>query len=221
MAIYGAVPDGGAAAPGLVVIQHAPGVDTFIQDIVRRLAESGYAAIAPDLYHRQTPQGFAPLERMGQLRDREVIADVNAAIDFLGTETAVDGQRLGILGFCMGGRVAYLMAAANARLRAAAVYYGGNIMKPWGGDLAPFARTEAIGCPVLFHFGEEDTNPSPADRQALDAELARHGKQKEFYTYPHAGHAFMNFTNPERYRAEAAAHSWPRTLDFFARHLQR
>jgi carboxymethylenebutenolidase len=222
MAIYSAQPEGAGPFPGLVVIQHAPGVDTFMQAMVDRLAEAGYAAVAPDLYHRQPVHGLGGLQRMALLRDAEVEADVNATVEYLRTDPTVAHERLGIIGFCMGGRVAYLMAAAHPRFQACVVYYGGNIMVPWGeGVASPFARTGEISAPILFHFGEEDTNPSPDDRRKLDAELTRHGKAHEFHAYPGAAHAFMNFTNLERYREAASTASWPRTLDFLARHLRR
>lgn len=222
MAVYGALPEGRGPHPGVVVIQHAPGIDTFMQTMVRRLADAGYLAVAPDLYHRQEPAGFAGLERMGRLRDVEVEADVNAAVDYLRGEAGVDGGRLAVIGFCMGGRVAYLAAATNPHFKAAVVYYGGNIRQAWGeGVPTPFARTPQIGCPLLAHFGAEDTNPSPQDMQVLDAELTRHGKAHMFHVYAQAGHAFMNFTTAERYREVASETSWPRTLDFLAQHLRR
>jgi carboxymethylenebutenolidase len=71
----------------------------------------------------------------------------------------------------------------------------------------------------LFHFGADDTNPSPNDMQKLDTELTRLGKPHEFFAYPDAGHAFLNFVNPQRYREDASLASWPRTLDFLARQL--
>ena len=220
MAAHGAAPLAAGRAPGIVVIMHAPGVDTFIHSIIERLARTGYAAVAPDLYHRQSGHG-APLERMARLRDTEVIADVSAAIEHMREQPNVDPQRLGVVGFCMGGRIAFLMAAANRHLRAAVVYYGGNIMRPWGEDVpSPFERIAEIGCPILFHFGENDDNPSPTDRIKLDTELTRHGKVHEFYAYPNAGHAFMNFTNAERYREAASEASWPRTLAFLDLHVR-
>ncbi|MFL6711731.1 MAG: dienelactone hydrolase family protein [Sulfurifustis sp.] len=220
MAIHFGSPVTAARLPGVVVIMHAPGVDTFIHSIVERLVRAGYAAVAPDLYHRQTEPG-SPLERMRRLLDPQVITDGNAAIDYLRAQPDVDPQRIGILGFCMGGRVTYLLSAANRDLKAAVVYYGGNIMVPWGAnEPSPFQRTAEIGCPLLFHFGEDDDNPSPATRVQLDTELTRHGKAHEFFTYPNAGHAFMNFTNPERYREAASEASWPRTLHFLERHLR-
>lgn len=221
MALHVASPASGERSPAIVVIMHAPGVDTFIHDVTARLSMAGYAAAAPDLYHRQDGGG-APLERMARLRDLEVIDDVRATVDFLGERPNVDRERIAIMGFCMGGRVAYLMAAAEPRLKAAVVYYGGNIMVAWGEGVAPpFARTTEIGCPILFHFGDDDTNPSPADRVKLDAELTRCSKMHQFFTYPQAGHAFMNFTNPDRYREAATQASWPRTLDFLAAQLRR
>ncbi len=133
----------------------------------------------------------------------------------------MDSERIGVTGFCMGGRVAWLAAASNPVFKAAIPYYGGNIMVPWGSATqAPFALTSAINCPVLFHFGEIDENPSQDDMLTLDAELTKHRVQHQFYTYPGAGHAFMNPANPQRYQRAAAEMSWPRTLDFFARHLK-
>jgi len=220
MAVHTAWPEGGGPFPAIVVIQHAPGIDTFLHAMVERLAQAGYGAVAPDLYHRLDAR-LDGMQKMSQLRDREVEADVNAAVEWLRGHPAVDRQRLGMTGFCMGGRVVYLMAAVNPHFKAAVVYYGGNIMVPWGeGASAPFARTAEIRCPLLFHFGAEDSNPSPEDMHKLDAELARCGKPHEFHAYENAGHAFMNFSNAERYRESAAGNSWPRTLNFFARHLR-
>lgn len=219
MALHTAWPDGKSPAPAIVVIQHAPGIDSFLQTMVARLAEAGYVAAAPDLYHRVDAR-LDGMAKMKLLRDRDVEADVAAAVEWLRSHPAVDRERLGITGFCMGGRVVYLAAATNPHFKAAVAYYGGNIMVPWGeGVPAPFARTAEIRCPLLFHFGAEDSNPSPADMHKLDVELTRHGKPHEFYVHEGAGHAFMNFTNAERYRKDAAEASWPRTLEFFARYL--
>ena len=206
-------------APGVVVIQHASGVDEFTRTMVDRLADAGYAAAAPELYHRLTEQR-PPLEMMKLLRDVEVIDDVNAAVDWLGVQAGVDAARVGIVGFCMGGRISYLMAAANLRLKAAVAYYGAGIMRSWGDGMpSPFARTAEIGCPLLFHFGADDSNPSPEDMRALDEELTRCCKPHDFYSYPGAGHAFMNFTSAERFREGASQLSWSRTLEFLSRHL--
>jgi len=219
MRLYTSVPEGTGPFPAVVVIQHQGGVDDFVQEMTQRLASAGYAAVAPELYHRDGPdcQDDGPTRR-ARLLDVNVIKDVNATVDFLTSHRLVDGERLGIIGFCMGGRVAYLMAALQPHVKAAVDYYGGNIMVPWGEGPAPIDRTGEIHCPLLGLFGEEDTNPSLTDMRKLDAELAKHGKVHEFYSYPGAGHAFMN-RRGERYRAEADRDSWPKTLAFFAKHL--
>jgi carboxymethylenebutenolidase len=218
MALYGNLPRGEGPFAGIVVSQHGNGVDTFVRTMVDRFAEAGYAAVAPDLYHRFDAALEATKKRQ-QLKDAEIIADVDATVEFLRAHPAVDGERLGITGFCMGGRVVYLMAGANPHFKAAVAHYGGNIMVPWGAGPSPFERTADIGCPLLFHFGAEDPNPSPDDMRKLDAELTRLGKAHEFHTYANAGHGFMDFTNTQRYREHAERASWPRTLDFFAKYL--
>jgi carboxymethylenebutenolidase len=221
MRLYVSVPSGTGPFPAVVVIQHQGGVDDFIEEMTQRVASAGYAAVAPDLYHRDGPdcKDDGPTRR-ARLLDVNVIKDVNATVDFLLGHRSVDTEWLGIIGFCMGGRVAYLMAAVNPHFKAAVDYYGGNIMGPWGESPAPIDRTAEIHCPILGLFGEEDANPSPADMRKLDAELTKHGKVHEFHSYPGAGHAFMN-KRGERYRADADRDSWPKTLAFFAKHLTR
>jgi carboxymethylenebutenolidase len=221
MKLYVSVPDGEGPFPAVVVIQHQGGVDQFVEDMTQRIASAGYVGVAPELYHRDGPdcQDDGPTRR-ARLQDVNVIKDVNATVDFLKGHRGVDGERLGIVGFCMGGRVAYLMAAANPSFKAAAAYYGGNIMVPWGEGQSPFERTTQIHCPLIGLFGEQDTNPSPADMRKLDAELTRLGKAHEFHSYPGANHAFMN-KHGNRYHAEADRDSWPRVLAFFERNLRQ
>ena len=220
MSIYVSAPDGGGVFPAVVVIQHQSGVDPFIQAMTGRLADAGFVAAAPDLYHRDGPNCPDEMRaRSARLSDRRVIADVGATVDFLKGHHAVDAARIGIIGFCMGGRVVYLMAAALADFKAAVTFYPGNTGRAWGRDIpSPLARTAEIACPIQGHFGDDDKNPSPEDRLKLDSELAKHGKFHEFYAYPNAGHAFMDDTK-ESYRPAAALAAWPRALDFLWRHL--
>ncbi len=220
MRIHSEVPHGAAQAPGVVVIMHGPGLDRFIEDRVADLARHGYAAAAPDLYHRQPADDVDTMTRVGRLRDDEILADVDAAVAYL---RALDRPRvtgLAVLGFCMGGRHTYLAAGARPTLwRAAGVFYGGNIMKPLGDGPAPFELTPRIACPLIGFFGDDDTNPSPADVDRIEAELKRHHKAFELHRYEGAGHAFLNFTNAERYRPAQAQDAWQRMLDFLGRHL--
>jgi carboxymethylenebutenolidase len=219
MRCYVTEPPAGGQAPVVVVIQHAGGVDEFVRTMTDRVAEAGFVGIAPDLYHRDDPNnGDDPLTRMSHLRDANIIKDVRAAIDQAKTLPNARRESMGITGFCMGGRVAFLMATQLAELKASVVFYGGNIMRPWGEGPAPFDLTERIQCPVLGLFGADDGNPSQEDVAKLDAELTRLGKQHEFHSYADAGHAFMSEGRPT-YREDAAADAWQKCTAWFNKYL--
>jgi carboxymethylenebutenolidase len=204
----------------MIVIQHAPGVDEFVQTMTDRLAEAGYEAIAPDLYHRSSfKESDDPLSKLKTLRDVNVIKDVNAAIDLLKSRGDVDRNNIGIVGFCMGGRVAYLMAIHNPELKTAVVFYGGNIMAPWGDEVpAPYEESFKIRCPILGLFGQDDSNPSPDDVLKLDKALSH--VNHEFHTYAGAGHAFMNYQR-DSYREAAASDAWKKTLEWLESRIPR
>ncbi len=221
MDLYASVPDGSGPFPAIVVAHPASGVGEFTQSVADRLALEGYAAVAPNRFHRVTAEMLAGGGAAGQfLNDPETVDDMNATVDFLRNHPAIDGARIGIIGFCSGGRVAWLSAATNPHYRAVVPYYGGNIMATVGSATqSPFELADGINCPMLFHFGAIDANPSQDDMAKLDAELTRLGKEHRFRTYPGAGHAFLDHTGA-RYHEAAATASWPHTLDFFAAHLK-
>ncbi len=222
MRMYCSVPDGAGPFPGVVVIHHGAGLDKFSRDMADKVAAGGYAAVAPDLIHRLSED--SPL-RSGHPRERladpQIEADVNATVGFMLKHPNIRGDNFGIIGFCMGGRVVWLMATANSHFKAAVPYYGGNIMEPWGKGVSrsAFDRAAWIAGSVMFHFGAEDANPSQEDMAKLDAELNRLGKPHEFFTYQNAGHSFMDHTNAATHRPAAVEASWPRTLAFFEKHL--
>ena len=149
------------------------------------VAREGFVAAAPDLYHRDPPdcKDDGPTRRM-RLRDATVIQDVNATVNFLKSHKSVDAGKIGIVGFCMGGRVVYLMSAVNPDIKAGVMYYGSDPFSSWGDGPSPFERTKDISGPIMGHFGADDKNPSPADMKKLDAELTRLGKPHEFHSYP-------------------------------------
>ena len=182
MRIYSKSPVGVTQAPGVVVIMHGPGLDKFVEDRVDALARHGYAAAAPHLYHRQPSDSADMMTRIGRLRDDEIIADADATIAHLRAMTETRVTDLAVLGFCMGGRITYLLAGARPTAwRAAGVFYGGNIMKAWGDGPSPFDLTKNIAALMIGFFGLEDTNPSPADVDTIDTELTRNGKLHEFH----------------------------------------
>lgn len=220
MRLFVTLPAGGGPFPAVMVMQHQGGVDEFIQQMTRRLALAGYLAAAPDLYHRDGPDCQDDIAaRRSRLSDRRIVKDIAATAAFLRGHTAADGDRLGVVGFCMGGRLAFLGAAANPAIEAAVAFYPGNVFRAWGRDLAsPFERISEVHGPIQAHFGADDANPSPGDMAKLDAELTRFDKPHEFFVYADAGHAFMDHTK-ESYRRHADEASWPRTLNFLNRHL--
>jgi carboxymethylenebutenolidase len=222
MPVYMVVPEGEGPFPAIVVIQAAGGVDEFIQTTANHLAGEGYAAVAPSLYHRSTEEIERDTGKTSRqlLEDPEVVADVNATVEFLRQHYSVDHDRIGITEFCMGGRVVWLAAATNPHFKAAVPFYGGFIMDRWGGVAeSPFELSGQINCPLMFHFGEIDPNPSQEDLTIFDELLTRLGKPHQFYTYPGAEHRFMDHTFTA-YQKEAAELSWSRTLNFFAANLK-
>ena len=219
MSAYMALPEREQPTPGVVVAQHSSGVDDFIQGIVDRLANEGFAAIAPDLYHRDDPD--APTEgmaRIGRLRDDRIVRDMTVAKDYLGSQPRVRTDRMGVTGFCMGGRVAYLMATRDPGYGASVVFYGAFVFESWGEGPAPIEGTARIACPVLGLFGDEDQNPTPEQVREMDADLTKHGKVHEFHSYGGAGHGFMS-EGRDSFRAEAAKDGWEKTIAWFRRYL--
>lgn len=221
MRLYVSAPAGTGPFPALLVMQHQGGVDEFIRQITERLASDGYFAAAPDLYHRDGPDCKDDIvTRRSRLSDRRIINDQAAGVKYLQTHGMVAGHRLGVIGFCMGGRLALLGAATSPAFKAAVAFYPGNSFRAWGRDIpSPFERIGDIHCPVQGHFGADDANPSPQDLAKLDAEMTRWNKPHEFHSYAGAGHAFMDRTK-ESYRRHADESSWPRTLEFLNRHLE-
>ena len=219
MPLYLSVPERGGPVPGIVVAHGQSGLENFIKETTHMLALQGYAAIAPDLYHRDGPDcNDDNMTKKSRVRDAGIIDDITGAMHFLKNHRQVDGACLGIVGFCMGGRIVYLMSAASGDLKAAVMFYGSSTMAPFGDGPSPFDRTREISCPIQGHFGADDQNPSPDDMRKLDAELTRWNKPHEFHTYASAAHAFAN-AGSANYRPHAAALAWPKATEFFSRHL--
>jgi carboxymethylenebutenolidase len=205
-----------AHCPGVLVCMHGPGVDDFIRDICERLASRGFAAIAPDLYHRQREPRVEPWTKIS---DTDALRDMAEAVKALKTLSGTDPERVGVVGFCMGGRLAFLHAANNPALRAVVVFHGGNILVAREGLPSPFEQARNIQAPVLGLFGLEDENPSPSDVQKIDAELTRLGKAHEFQSYAGAGHAFLNFARPTGFREAQATAAWAKCLAWLEQYL--
>jgi carboxymethylenebutenolidase len=220
MGLYLSRPEGSGPFPAIIVIQNQDGVRDFTQEMTRRVARAGYFGIAPQLYHREgepmTPERTASIK--DSRNDTNVLNDIDATIAYLRGCAEADTRNLGIVGFCMGGRIAFLMAAASKSFKAAVDYYGGGAYSQWGDRPAPSTLVANVSCPIQGHFGELDKNPPPDEMRRLDAELTKLGKEHEFFFYADSPHGF-NKEGAASYRPEADRDSWARTLDFFAKHL--
>jgi carboxymethylenebutenolidase len=212
--------------PGVVVIHHMPGYDAATKEIVRTFAVHGYAALCPNLHYRDAPgsppsEAAAAARAAGGVPDDRVVADVAGAVEALRRQPGANG-RVGVIGYCSGGRQAYLVAC-RLTLDAAVDCYGGRVVASAEElserqPVAPIDLTASLSCPLLGLFGGKDRNPSPAHVHQIDAALTEHGKAHEFHTYADAGHAFFSVDRPS-YNVEAAADGWTRILEFFGRHL--
>jgi carboxymethylenebutenolidase len=231
-AYYAAPKNARPNAPAVVVVQAIWGVDAQLRDVVRRFAKEGYIAIAPDLYTGLgAPSGdgatdFAPFRDVAaKLSDDVVDADLAAAADFV-RFGAPSGRRekIGVVGFCMGGAITLRQTVDNAATFAAASVFYGKVR--YGttdnkGTITPIALDYAssIGTPMAGSWGERDTSILAADVRALDAKLTVLAKPHEFRVYEGAGHAFFDDTR-ESYVPSAAADAWARTLAWFGEYLK-
>lgn len=206
---YLATPEQGAG-PGVVVIQEYWGLVPHIEDLCDRLAGEGFTALAPDLYHGTTtsePDEAGKL--MMALNLGQAATDMGAAVDHLRSSEAVRGAGVGVIGFCMGGGLALVLATQRPDdVRACVAFYG---LVPWESVHPDWSRMEAA---VQGHFAEEDELFSSEQARALEATLRELGKDVEAFHYPNVGHAFFNDTRPEAYDASAASTAWTRALEF-------
>jgi carboxymethylenebutenolidase len=223
MLAHVSLPYGEGPFPVVILLQEAFGVTDNLIDIAGRLAAQGYAAVAPELYHRQGERivgDYAHPEAVGQytvsLTDDGIVSDLTATLGWVDAQPAMDATRVATIGFCAGGRAAFL-AAVSLPVVAAVSFYGSGIVSSldaWGLK-SLLDRVPELRCPVLFCFGLEDPTIPPADIEKLRSTLARHGKQPavdyEIAAYEEANHGFFCDAR-ESYHPAAAADAWFRTL---------
>jgi carboxymethylenebutenolidase len=213
---YLALPPAGRG-PGLVLFQEIFGVNEHIRAVAEQYALDGFVVLAPDTFWRQAPRvelGYVGAEReqaiqlMQGYAPADALADIGASVEALRARPEVVGAKVGAFGYCMGGRLAYL-AAATTRIDAAVAFYGGGIH----GQLEHAA---AIGCPIQFHYAEQDDNIPLDAVERVRAALA--GKTTEVHVYPGAHHGFNCWARAS-YHAPSAALAHGRALAFLARAL--
>jgi len=208
-------PEGKGPFPATVVVQEWWGLNDWVKDQARALAKEGYVALAVDLYRGKvaTKQEDAHQLMMGTPPD-QALRDLRAGFAYLQARPDVKKDRVGAIGWCMGGRYTLQLSTVEPDLAAAVAYYGAPPT-----DSAAIA---AIQAPVLGSFGAEDKGPTPEQARAFEAAMKKAGKAIDVKVYDGAGHAFANVDNPwGGYRKEAAEDAWARSTAFLARHLKR
>ncbi len=219
------VPDDGALArlPAVIVLQEAFGVNPHIKRLCRRVAGGGYAAFAPELFHRTgrgLEFGYDEFPRirpiMGQLTNDRIYEDLEAAHRHASLLPGVDPARIATWGFCMGGW-ASVLAASGLPIAAAISFYGGGLVRPRAGiGFTPLLdRLESVRCPMLLVFGGKDASIPPEDIEAVHSALTRLGKAHEVEVYPEGGHGFFCEDRAAYHEASAQA-SWARATAWLA-----
>jgi carboxymethylenebutenolidase len=218
-------PEGEGPHPALILAQHIPvghaGLehDDFTLAAGERFAAAGFLVAAPFIFH-WWPKEAEMMDKARASRDDWTVPDLEATWDLLVNRSDVDAARIGIVGHCWGGRVAWL-GAAHLDVAACATFYGGRIKLALGkGNPTAISLADRIRCPVIGFFGNDDENPSPEDVDDYSAALTEAGVEHEFHRYDGAGHAFQNFPNPDRYREAQSEDAWEKVLAFFGRTLK-
>jgi carboxymethylenebutenolidase len=223
MPAYRAMPAGKAELPVVLVVSEIFGVHEYIADVARRFAKLGYLAIAPELFVRQgDAQGYGEVAKLlaevvSKVPDAQVMADLDACVAWA-KGNGGDTRRLGITGFCWGGRIVWLYAAHSPAVQAGVAWYGGLVRSPT--PLTPKHPIDVVGslhAPVLGLYGADDSG-IPQDtveqmKKALAAGSAA-AQQSQFVVYPGAPHAFHADYRPS-YRKEAAEDGWTRCIAWF------
>lgn len=207
---YWARPEGDGPWPAVIVLQEWWGVNEHIMDVTRRIANEGYVALAPDLYKGQVATEPDEARKLVMELDMPAaVQEIGSAIDYLLAQEFVAGDKAGIVGFCMGGRLTLMTALVNGNLAVAVPFYG-----------SPLTPEEAAGvkAPVLGLYGAEDGGIPVEGVLAMGEALTAAGIDNEIQIYEGAPHAFFNDTR-ESYRPQAAADAWQRMLAWFEKYL--
>ena len=207
-------PAGKGPFPALIVIHEWWGLNDWVKQQAGKLAEQGYVALAVDLYRGKVADNpDLAHELMRGLAEDRATRDLRAAYDFLASQTNVKKDRIGSIGWCMGGGYAMDTALAEPQLAATVINYGHVATEA--------SELKKINAPILGIFGGQDRGITPDDVKKFQQAMEQLGKKIEVKIYPDAGHAFENPNNKQGYRPEDAADAWQRTVDFLAATLKK
>jgi carboxymethylenebutenolidase len=222
MPVYYAKPLDTAKPPVILVAMEVFGLHEHIKDVARRLGKLGAFAIAPDYYFRlgdltQIAQSSQLMPLVNSKPDHELFADLDATVDWAKSQGG-NTDRLGIIGFCRGGRTVWLYATHNSNLKAGVAFYG-SLMDPPSAAMPEnaFDLAAEVKAPVLGLYGAEDASITPDQVEAMKEKLKAAGKTANFKIYPGAGHGFFADYR-QSYRADAAQDAWQSMQAWFKKY---
>jgi carboxymethylenebutenolidase len=209
---YLALPNDGKSHPGVILIQEWWGIEPHIKELTDRLAREGYIVLAPDLYHGTVPAEPNDAAKAAMsLNYAAAVDEIRHGIDYLQSRDDVTPKQVGVVGFCMGGTLAWRTAELeNGEVAAVAPFYAGRY-SPGEQDIAK------VTAPVLIVWGEHDHSISPGDRGRITQLLRQQSKTHKVLLYP-AGHAFMNDRHAS-YDRSSAERAWSELLAWFKQYL--
>jgi carboxymethylenebutenolidase len=220
---YRAMPATGKSFPIILVVQEIFGVHEHIKDVTRRFAKAGYMAIAPELYHRQGDVSQLKDNKeimakvVSKVPDAQVMSDLDATVAWAG-KNGGNVDKLGVTGFCWGGRITWLYAAHNPNVDAGVAWYGRVVGDK--GDMTPahpVDLAEKINAPVLGLYGGADAGIPNDTVERMNEALKKAGKKSTIHLYPDTPHGFHADYRPT-YRKDQAADGWKRALEWFKKH---
>ena len=219
---YYARPSSGGPFPVVLVVYEVFGLQEHMKDICRRFAKAGYLAVAPDTFSREGDVTHLEnledlIKIVSQVPDAQVLSDLDAAAEWAAKNRG-DARRLGITGFCWGGRITWLYAAHNPKLKAGVAWYGrlvaeGTALQPNN----PIDLADSLKAPVLGLYGGKDQGIPLDSVERMRGALRKAGSPSEIIVYPEAGHGFFADVRPS-FRKEDAEDGWQRLLGWFKKH---
>ena len=217
-------PQGGGPFPAVMVFMEAFGLNPNIKNVCDRLSQAGYAALAPDFYHGDTYE-YTDIQnaiaKLKTMNDDTVMAEVGKGLEFLAGRKEVAANKVGVIGFCMGGRVAFLANAVHAdKFKGAVAFYGSAIANPKDkiGRKPLLDRVGTMQSPIMLIYGADDDLITAEEHQRIAGALSQAKKRYILTVFPNAGHGFLS-DRRDSYAAAPAQEAWEMTLNFFKHNL--
>lgn len=206
-------PDGKGPFPGIIVIHEWWGLNDWVKEQASKLANQGYLALAVDLYRGKVATTSDEAHEISRVPEDRIKRDLDAAFHYLQAQPNVKKDRIGAIGWCMGGGYSLDVALEEPELAADVINYGNLETDP--------AELKRINAPILGLFGGQDRGITPNDVKQFEQQMKQLGKRVEVTIYPDAGHAFQNPHNKDGYRAADTADAWNKMVNFLASTLKK